>query len=163
MSNHNIPSSQENTNERHYHPYSMDRSRIIAAGATILALSLGASVAAESHHNATPSTTKEVTLHDKILEAIHDGPDVGHTITSTIQEGQATSIVIEQAAQELEKIDNLGFLEGQQAVTLESSKDIDATVYKQTGGSVQPGDQIDTWRDDKTHYVVSAVHTIHKP
>lgn len=135
--------------------------RVVAFGGA--AIAAGALVAGISGYNALAGNRESVdetsspTINELVLKAVHDGPDAGDVITSTLQQGDATSLVLEKSASELEQIDNLGFLKGQQGATLVSAKEIDSMIQQLTGGAPQPGDKVHTWRDDETGYIVSSV------
>ncbi len=93
---------------------------------------------------------------DSIHEIVDKGPD-DEFIRSEIIEGQATSIAVEQSVLDLAAIDNLGLNSLQNGASQESAKYISTKVYELTKGSVQPGQEITTWRDDSTGLIVSTL------
>lgn len=166
MTNHNViqfpiseqPAAHQETNDKEINDRSLAEHRIkiarIVGLTTTAALSILAPNILHSHDAPAekPPTTKE-----QILTAIHEGPDAG-AVTHVIKQDQATSTALESYASEFASAHNITFLEGQNVATLVSSQEIERSTREATGGTVQPGDTIDTWTDDKTGFIVSAPH-----
>lgn len=70
---------------------------------------------------------------------------------------EGTSDAIERAT--LAFIQEYGVItkEGQASTVQENAKAIDATIHAETGGSVQPDTEFDTWYDTETGYIISSL------
>lgn len=155
MTNHNIPEN------RHENPLHMtEKGRNIVKG-TFIALG-GMAIAYGATHNAAAGSGVQLDHLDKAPSSIlnqsvyeHGPIDPAHSITSVIKEGDATSIVVEKAVIQLAEKEHLKLKQGQSAVNHESSRYIEDVTQELTGGTVQPGDIIESWQDPTTGFVVS--------
>jgi len=149
------PETIDHTQEEHHHPLHItERGRkVMVAGALLLT---GTAIGLWNTHNAEgrPHDNANSKQANEIEQLIANGPD-NEIVLGTIDEGEATSKELERVALELSKIDNLGLVDGQAFATLESANRIEDDVLAKTGGSVQPGEQIISWRDNETGLIVS--------
>ena len=77
------------------------------------------------------------------------------TLYSTVDEGEATSIAVEQATLQLADAYDIQLQKGQSAIDLQSAQNIDYAVRTTTGGSVKPGTELKSQLDPETGYVVT--------
>lgn len=155
MTNHN------STPERHDHPFQAnDKSRTILKRSLMAVGGLALAYVMTNNYTANPEKHLEhftQTPEPLVNEAVYEnGPNESlSSIISIVEEGDATSSVVEEASLRLAVQEDIELKEGQSAVNHESSLYIDSITHQLTGGAVQPGDKIESWLDPATGYIVS--------
>lgn len=154
----NANTLRQHTSEHEQPLHMTRRARALAAGATAIALLTGASAIITTHNaeasrvqNVDSKPSDQAAMIDSLIAKGHDS----QYIISHIKQDESPSIALEHSATELNAADNLGFVAGQQFATLESAEKLTSDTEQHTGGAIQPGDEVITWRDDATGLIVS--------
>ena len=151
MTNHNtLTRSREHHNPLHL----TNRGRVVAAAGALVLAGVGIGIM-DNQKNTSQSTETRIDEQSiKIEHLIEKGPD-NQALFSYIEQDDIPSVKIELATSDLNKIDNLGFVDDQAYATWKSAKLIEEEVFKETGGSIQKDQKMVTWRDDESGLILT--------